>query len=319
VRDPIDIEASLDALEDDFQRWLVGLPANMPRVAAEALDRMAIRPERPAQWTRRLSPLVALYPMLQGQAVAPVSPEGTRELCLAHLQLTVHAFLSDRQLDGQLVLTPQECVLSTQALLAGAATLDLHSVDERASRAATLSLLRRYHHAQLTGYDDERCGDRDHGGTAERLVAARALLGWLATRALLERAPALCARAEEAYARLVVGLQWTDDLVDWSQDLERGQENLLLRQLQLQPLDAVAIRDVDLERRLIEEGVYGHSFAMIELHLRRAQQIQRELGAAQLASLIGELRSEMDALRRRLATLVSADPSGLDLGRRSSG
>src|SRR5262245_35175042 len=144
MKQPIDIEATLLTLEEDFQDWLGRLPADMPSVAAQALDRMAIRPDRPAQWTRRLSPLVALYPALQAQAVANASPEATRELCLAHLQLTVHAFLSDRQLDRQLVLTPEECVLSTHALLAGAATLDVHAADARQSRSSTLTFLRRH-------------------------------------------------------------------------------------------------------------------------------------------------------------------------------
>jgi hypothetical protein len=305
----IEIAPALQDLERDFQSWLSTLPGDMSAVAAAALERMAIRPGRDPAWTQRLSPLVALYPALQAQAATSFDPAAVEDLGLAHLQLMAHAFLSDRQLDGQLVLTPEECVLSTQSLLEGAATLARHAPDGRESAAATLRHLRRHHAAQLLPYPDDDPADLEELAVF-RHIADRAVLGWLATATLLERSPHLLEPAREAYDLLVVGLQWRDDVLDWEQDLHRAQENLLLRRLNLNVVDAIVERDVDLERRLIEEGVYAESFARIDRYIGRAAEMQRQLGAVQLAALIGELRLEMSGLRARLDGLIQGRAFG---------
>ena len=137
-------------------------------------------------------------------------------------------------------------------------------------------------------------------------VAGRAKLAALTSECLLRLAGASerqLAAADAAFDALVVGLQWEDDIVDWSEDFATQSDNLLLwllaRETGSVPADAEGT-----ERALAVNDIATMAFASARAEWSAAADLQRQLGAVQLAGLIDDRIERLEALRERTLETV---------------
>jgi hypothetical protein len=280
-------------------------------VSEPLLARFRHRESNAGGWTGRFSELTLGYPGLQMRGLTPARPGVAGCGGVAHAMLLVYAFLDDRDCDGQQPLAVPERAFVDRLLDCG---MDrLRAVAERAGSIEDEldALVDEYRRGLAARYPDAV-----PGGTIDRvagpIAASRACLGYAATLAL-SAAQGLDAQTRatlrEAYDNLVVALQWLDDIEDWREDLETGDENLLfclLRDagLPVESHEKNRFLIPDVGHALNETGALDHAFEAARQRLAHADRLQAALpfGAVRphLAGMAATIPSAEHRIRLRI-------------------
>ena len=267
-------------------------------------------------WTARFAPLTLLYPLLQAEGLGEVYPVRARRATLAHHFILVHAFLDDRREDRQIELDPQEIEFMERMLSEGVALLDEIGDDSDAVAKITDAFVQSYRASQHASFVDPKApGEMLAPSRVWSIAATRAAYGALSVLILAgsskctERALRVIKNAFDA---LVVGLQWADDLEDWREDLEVGDENLLLLMLRQSGPDPYAhpddgLRIANVGHALAEHAIMSHAVDQARRHFEFAARRQRSLGCPTLVGLIEGNIARLDGLERRHVVRVGVE------------
>lgn len=252
-------------LQARFDRF----PESMTEASRNTLDTLRLRPTEDGAWTGQFTPMVLLYPWLQAQGESALGEDAVFTANEAHVMLLIHAFIDDRLRDGQ-ISDDGDLAQFGAFLLEDAKRLLLRTDDEGASRRAEHwgRISEAYRRAQSEGYLQEEAmgGSRLSEERIQTIAGGRGALGLLATSLLFSGEPngdACCInQIEQAFWPVATGLQWMDDIEDWREDLDTGDENLLLVILKeftglvvyAHPVDDA--RYAEIGRALIRNGLF---------------------------------------------------------------
>ena len=233
---------------------------------------------------------------------------------LAHLMLLIHTFLEDRLLDGQTAFSRTEALFVKQLHLDGMDMLEDVAGESESGAALMKQLHSDYFWAQTTTYLTEDHSILVHD-RVRRVATGRAAMGALASSALAARAGVderTSRVMRNAYDCVVTGLQWADDMTDWREDLETGDENLLLLKLIEHGLDGYshpdnALRFPNVGHALRENGVIELSAKNAKRWFEYALQRQRELGCDELADLIEKRIPAVDSICEEIENDIEID------------
>ena len=305
----LDVQAELDHLERCLEDYL---SPQLLETSRTVLDTLRIRPDQKPRWTERLSPFVVLYPLLQSQAWSERPTDTARTANVVHLFLLMHTFIDDRLIDNQHPLAPEEIVLAKQAALVAQQIARESSLLPPLVEAHWFECFERYYRAQLANYTRFEDVSADVALEAdEQIVADRAALGQLGAVAAAHAAgradlqPAL----SRAFDDLAVGLQWEDDLMDWSHDLTTNQRNLLLAGLDSDSSGNGGVNERlrTVEEGIIQKGTYTLAVERAGARMAAAEEQQRALGCDGLAAAIAGRRRGIEDLARRLKRQIARE------------
>jgi hypothetical protein len=306
------IDCSVSRARAELQRRLETELAALPAPQRRALEGLAPRlgPQFEAGdgWTGRLSPLTLLYPWLQAEPLARSTLTRALPYCAAHTLLVLHGFIDDRQIDGQARLSATEAAAGLALRERGLSQLQRLSRRRAWLDGEVAAATAHYHRSVRATYRD---GGAEQSADAEshRIAVAAGLVavGRLAPLALAGDlgADSVALRdIRQAYDLLAYGLQWGDDFEDVDEDLERGEQNLLLDALRRRSgVDPALSADRDRARAdLVDHGILEHALETSGDILRRVAAMQRRLGCATLAALIEEKLERLSRFGAALAT-----------------
>jgi len=257
-------------------------------------------------WSDHFSSLTKEYATLQVERLGVPEALGAlaNEAQLNHL---VMAFIEDRRVDGQIRLSPEEAAFEAELRRCCVEQLEAVLADSEPGRYWVDRLRAGYMEANRNEYGVVSSdGLRPYPGL-RRIVAGRGYLGALVPMALAARAGANGAslrRLYVAFACLMLGLQWLDDLVDWREDLAHGDRNLMLELLRLRGWDAYAhpanrLRDPNVGFALLESGAISDARRHAMRWLGHAARRHETLGNETLARLIRDRARLAEASWRR--------------------
>jgi hypothetical protein len=269
-------------------------------------------------WIDHFSSLTLFYPNLQTEGDS-IDENLRHEADLAQLCFLVSTFCEDRVADGQIQLTHAEASYVRAVRNRGWRTLETLASErppicdwiERLTRDFELGSQRAY-----TGAAPARYGY----ASIRKVAPARGYPGLRVPLAMAARAGADVARLraiKTAFDRLMLGLQWLDDLVDWREDLATGDINLLLDMLRVRGLDARehpadSIRETNVGFALVTHGILDTAALHSIRWLRSAAKCQRVLRCMTLADLIesriGLVRQRLERARTEVMRAVFIDP-----------
>jgi hypothetical protein len=307
----LDVNAELDRLEQEFEHVLASLGEGVAIVSAVLVQRIGLRPGAGSRWTFQFSPLTALYPLLQAEGLPGASQAIARRATLGHLCLMIHAFIEDRQFDKQIALTREEALFAKAMLLEGWDILHaLPGLDE-SFRATAKHLMVEYWRSQRTRYEvpPRNTLPDDYMRYAGSGRAAHGALAPLALACCSSEENGIVRMVREAFDQLATALQWADDIEDWTDDLESGDENFLLDTLRLRGLDAYAIppspsRIEKVGKALVVRGVVAEALAQARRWVTRAVDCQEDLRCYQLADMITENFQPLDTAEERVTARI---------------
>jgi|CZKU01.1.fsa_nt_gi hypothetical protein len=243
-------------------------------------------------WSRVFSHEVTLgAPALFAEAMPAVDPAVLRNAVLAHLLAVVDAFGTDRIEDDQIVASPTLFAVLGQArrerdramgrVFGGAVPPEF---DFRAADALTMCAIRRERAVLLSG----RPVDLE---TYERAALDKQCAGIVASVALARAAgwsPARCRTVRLILESISLGLQLSDDVVDWEDDLGRGGAWAVSVMKGSQPpasgVMKIAGGPESIRTQVLQSGVLGSILVRAWVHMRRARRRASVLGARKLAA-----------------------------------
>lgn len=294
----VDLAEELQGLEHGLDLFLLQKRPELC-AASEGL-RSSLRLRRgAASWPGSFSPLVSLYPMLQAEPFFDRLGIAARQACLPHLLLLVHSFVEDRILDRQRPSSRAELVFSKQLFCDAQSLLRVLAGDAPWIQTCIDQANEEYCRGELFSFP--LGGSAERWPSVRRAVAGRAKLAGVAYQCLLRLAGASAAQlamADAAFDALVVGLQWEDDLVDWTDDVATQSDNLLLWHLERSRGERLTSLE-EIARAFKSGGVTRHALAAAKEEWRAAAELQREIGAPFLASLIDERIGRLEAFGER--------------------
>lgn len=283
-----------------YRRDLECAPAHLAAVRDGLLRRIGFGRDDSADWPRRFSPLVLLYPELQTERIASVAPEAAARAALAHMYFLVFSVIDDRKRDVQIVLTPEELEFAAWLFERGLQLLSGLIPDEELETLAGLFADRYEQGSQKLNREGsalnltiEECRD---------IVVGRSFWGLFATLTLLllKTKPQVRVEIARAFEWLVWGIQWADDIEDWRDDLRTGDDNLLLLHAQLPVADPVAVslevRFADTSQVLLDQNAIFCACEQAHAAFMTAADIQERIGCSTLASLIRERAMDLDRI-----------------------
>jgi len=229
----------------------------------------------------------------------------------------VYAFVDDRRIDGQLEPDTSETAFACALFEEGMRLLEeLPGYGARAG-AVVDKLLSSYQSAQTYSY---RHAQQDPGMPVLQprileVASGRAAYGAMAVMALASAAgvPVMTQRRlRNAFNIFVTALQWSDDLCDWKEDLERGEDNLLLndahaRQIETAKPNGEPTPAGEVAEALIRHGVLGRAASQARRWYAAAAARQMLLGCPILAGLIEEKASRVDAACAKMTQIAAVD------------
>jgi hypothetical protein len=302
----IDVEREKFHLELEFQKLLREISGDQSLIGTELVKKLNIRPQSPPLWTEQFSPLTLLYPRFQVVEFPQIPGEMVRQAAVAHLCLLVHAFVEDRVLDGQVEL--DQNLESFMERLAGRG---IQLLDEMSGSSAGFAnwingTWGQYREAQLLTYEDFELDPSTLCRSAiSRVAAGRAIHGKLATMTLLKANgfdPKALRRASNAYDCLVIGMQWVDDMKDFSEDLAVQDENILL--MLLRRIDGTRSREMvargdanEVGAALADSGLFTFAGQRASRWFSAAARWQYEFGSRSLEMAVRERMHEISELR----------------------
>jgi hypothetical protein len=312
----ISIPEEKTRLERAFRAELASLPEELTGASDRVLRAISLRPAHEQKWTEQLAPLTTLYPVLQAEAMGHEAVPAARRANVAHLFFLIHAFMEDRFLDGQLQLDRSAALLMKESLVRGNFMVASICEDRALARESLEKLMLQYTFSQLHGLrpSDEEEVSVISPRRVKSFAAGRARYGLLATIALAlsqHCGQSTVRKMTNAFDCLVTGLQWTDDLDDWSNDLNTGDDNLLLLTLATQGLDpyehpANEVRTPNVAHALVEKKVFERATDQARRWFEAAVWRQEALGATSLAGLIRDRIDELPELANHAVEQANA-------------
>ncbi len=146
------------------------------------------------------------------------------------------------------------------------------------------------------------------------LATGRAIYGFLATEAVLA---IVCPEDEKrsrialnAFGCLATALQWMDDMTDWNEDLEIGDENLLLECLKDEGLDAFSHPENDLRSANVGFALHEHSILNVASRnalrwFQFARNRHLEIGNEEIVYYIDERIERVQGVREEVEIQIS--------------
>lgn len=314
----LDVNVEIFALSMEFPRVLRRISPTAPNIAGNLLRKLEIKADSPSIWAEQFGALTVLYPLLQAEYVKDANRNELRQVNLIHLCLLLYAFVDDRVCDGQVSLDDDEVrfVDEFRSLSLEALVQFCEDVPQFASWIKERQ--QKYRKGLEHSYSETRTGPTGlKCSEAFQIASTRAAYGAFAAIAILHRHDADRTNihvARNAFDGLVTGMQWIDDLKDWRDDLQLGDENLLLTTLSIvAPNDALALlankREDDVGSALHEFGILDAATRNATRWLELAASRQRTLGCLQLESLIRDRISDAEHLRCAVErSITSASP-----------
>jgi len=309
----VDVSSELSELGSAFDAFLRSTGPSYTQRSESLARRIGLRPQLGPLWTRQLSPLTVLYPLLQAEGLTNVPRAIARHAALAHLCLMIHAFTEDRIADGQLQPASADFPFSKLLLVEGLSVLRRLAPEATAFDRAVRRRLRTHASSHdLASEPDPANGTQLADSYVRTISTGRAALGVLASIALAQRATnarATITRVANAFSALSTALQWADDAEDWHADLLAGDANLLLDTLHLRRPDLSIGKKSDaviVGRALVDTGTLGHANQQAARWVLRAVRAQSALGCHQLAQQINEnFRPLENAIQRQTQRIES--------------
>jgi len=272
-------------LEVQFDQDALTMPAELAASATSVRRRVGFGKNPDSRWSRRFTPLVLFYPLLQLEGTAELEPRARKPALLSHLYFLVFSVLDDRRRDAQVDLGSAETQYTGWCFDRGlelASSLG-PSVD---FRCLVEEMASRYELGNSAA-GKSPAASRDRPDPA---VVGRSIWGALVPVVLLlERTDRseYVIQSIRAFEWLIYGIQWADDIEDWSDDMLTGDDNLLLRDVREHkhrtPQRGGTYARHILDSRAIQNGVQRARQAFTE-----AESIQASLGCKTLARMIHE-------------------------------
>jgi hypothetical protein len=298
-------------VDELYGAFVAALPEPVAEGARGLAVTLGLAPSRDVPWSDVFSHEVTLAaPALVAEAMPHVPPAAVDDATVAHMLAVIEAFGTDRVEDRQVPRTPAlEAVLACAreardaalARVLAAAPVRDAQLSYAAAAQGTLAAIRE-EQAMLRGGE---------GVTWERYLAVargKQRVGLPASLALALVA-GWDARRRRVLARLLdavwVGLQLSDDVVDWEDDLARGGSWAALLAA-YGPPGAAGPRDrqtipVSVQRLVHVSGVLAHLLARSARQLRAARRRAQALGMPRLAAWARAQEAKMADLAEREA------------------
>jgi hypothetical protein len=240
-------------------------------------------------------------PALFAEGMPNGSPQKTRDAVLAHMLAVIEAFGTDRIEDKQVRPSPElEAVLSEARRHRNLATArvydDPHAVDTDFGTAdrVTMAGIRRERVILASGAAADF-------HTYERISLAKQAVGFPASLALA-RAAGWGARRRALLAATLasiwLGLQMSDDVVDWEDDLDRGGAwaIALMRDVRARQPRGDRVTETPIHVPLYRSGVLARMMSRSAWHFRAAARRARLLGAVRLSAWAGAQAERVGAM-----------------------
>lgn len=313
----LDVAKNMGRLRSDWHEFLMSLPPSDRLAGTHLLHRIGIQKGVEIRdWMDHFSSLTLLYANLQTEFIS--IDEATRcDANLAQLCLLISAFAEDRVADGQIRLGADEYRFVSSVGDWGFRTVDSlcdastcgNDWVIRLCEASSSSMGRTYSNASTPV---------PRYSTIRKVVPARGYLGALIPLSLAARQGAeerTLRRMKVAFDCIMLGLQWLDDIVDWREDLENGDINLLLHLLRARGLDAyrhpdIEIREANVGFALLEHSLFNAAANHSVRWFQAARTRQNSLGCSTLANMISQktrlVEQKLDSEKIRVVEDVAA-------------
>jgi len=313
----LDLKKHMEELHNDWVAFIGSLTPSVQSASTELAHRIEIqRDVEICDWHDHFSAVTLLYANLHTECTS-IGMSVRREANLAQLCALVAAFTEDRVLDRQIQLTSIECIFLES--VRSRANAFIQELDGRSFESRTYVERLRKRYAIAMGTDYSWRGKRGLQYSAIRQVApARGYVGACVPFALALSTgvgTGTIRRMQGAFDRLMLGLQWLDDLVDWREDLECHDVNLMLYLMREQGLDPYShpsndLRDANVGHALLERDLLELAAEQSIRWLEFASQMQCELHCPTLGGLIKDrirtVRAKKKAENRRVESEVYA-------------
>ncbi len=253
-------------------------------------------------WSRVFSHEVTLgAPALIAEAMPHVKRTVVREAVLAHALAVIDTFGTDRIEDEQIESTPAVFAVLGQArrerdramvrLYGGAVPADS---DFRVADAVTIRAIRRERAMLLSARpvdleSYERASlDKQFVGVVASVALARTA-GWDDRR---------CRAVRATLENVWLGLQLSDDVVDWEDDLQRGGAwaVCLMRDMMLATSSRRPLLQESIRSQVLTSGVLHVMLSRARAHMRAARRRASALGARRLADWAHGQEKRLDSL-----------------------
>ncbi len=305
-------------IEAEYQRDLMCAPRHLT-VAREGLTRrIGFGSDAAAEWPRRFTPMVLLYPSLQAEAFPPIALGAAQRATLAHVYFLIFSVLDDRRRDGQIVLTPAELEFTAWLFERGLEILG-EFVPEPELEQIAASVLERYErgHVKLNRLG---AGEGVPQKQMSAIVVGRSYWGVLATQGLFQACPEMRPDVIRAFESLVWGIQWVDDIEDWRDDLMTQDDNLMMLAMDPQSLQVAAAAPPEMRRGIVaktilEQGAISHATSQARIAFDAAATAQEQLGCRTMAELIRERAGALAGIEREAIRQCEEDVLVMELAR----
>lgn len=271
----------LELVDAEWETFVNALPVALRACAGDLPSALGLAPAG-VRWSQVFAHEVTLAaPALFAEAWPGLRPDAVRHAVRAHALAVIEAFGTDRLLDGQVAPTPT--LEATLDALRGERDRSL----ERAggpggarpfstAQAETLAAIRAEH-------DFFRRGEAVTFEVYERASLGKQAVGFPATMALArlaEASPRGLRAAHRALASIWLGLQVSDDAMDWEDDAARGGAwAVLLAGAPAPDARAAAV---------LGSGTLARMFERSRWHFGRVRRVAGVLGAHRLAGWAAE-------------------------------
>lgn len=305
-----DLDSEVAGLGQRLTLRAADLPDALRDAAQTSLNLLGLRPDKGEGWSKQFTPLVLLYPSLQVEGLDGLDENDVRAAGEAHALLLIHAFIEDRLLDKQLQPDKATALFGSYALWEANSILLLELQADETFKKRLNSILSEYWGAQNARYtynDDGTPFPLAPERTME-IASARAGLGFIATLALVGKVPGnedLFETTNLCFKRVVTALQWLDDLDDWREDLDSGDENLLLLLLEQQSglnaydHPATGARDLNVAHALLNNAIFEAAAERAAQLFSEVRISQRQLDCPTMEALIGKRLEVIPSLLKK--------------------
>jgi hypothetical protein len=254
-------------------------------------------------WSRVFSHEVTLgAPALVAEAMPHLNGTIVRDAVLAHALAVIDTFGTDRIEDEQIESTPAVFAVLGQArrerdramvrLVRGVVPV---GNDFRAADALTIRAIRRERAMLLSARPV-------NFETYERASLDKQFVGVVASVALARTAgwdDRRCRAVRAMLENVWLGLQFSDDVVDWEDDLQRGGAwaVCLMRDMAQAPSSRrAAAHGESIRSQVLTSGVLHVMLSRSRAHMRAARRRATSLGARRLAAWAGAQEKRLDSL-----------------------
>jgi hypothetical protein len=292
----------LELVDDLYEAFADRIGEPLSDSARDLPRALRLAPEA-VPWSRVFSHEVTLgAPALIAEAMPRVSRSSVRDAVLAHSLAVIDTFGTDRIEDEQIEATPAIFAVLGQArrerdramvrVCGGHVPADC---EFRTADALTIRAIRRERAMLLSARPVdfktyERASlDKQFVGVVASIALARTA-GWDERR---------CRAVRAVLESVWLGLQMSDDVVDWEDDLQRGGAwaVCLMREMaRTASASRPAVKGESIRSQVLTSGVLHAMLSRARTHMRAARRRATALGARRLAAWAGAQERRLDSL-----------------------